>query len=230
MVHSLFFHVNQTDPWSKIRREDKDWLDQLWESGLAVTLQVRLCLTSKERALARHNQSEAVKSLGHSGMSDSFATFSLLTDKLGISTQKQGEELGLHFNGTLYNASMHKAAQSMISVLQGGQGVQKALRKLELEFGRDVLSNEYSKLVKLISMAKQANQSYMSLPDTVSWMIEMLTLAFRSKLRLPSKATDQWLDKDRKSGVHGFWPVCLVVLQVARRNCSVVWLCSSNFE
>ena len=191
-------------------------MDLLWECGLSVTVQIRLCHGPKEFALARHNQSEAIKSLGHSSMSDSFSTFSLLAQKLGVTTQKQGEDLGLHFNGTLYNASMHKAAQSMSSVLKGTGGpVEKALRKLELEYGREVLSNEYSKLVKLMSVAKQFNTGRMALHELVAWMIEMLTLAFRTKLRLPAKATDQWLDKDRKTGTHGFWSVCIVVLQVA---------------
>ena len=193
--------------------KDKEWLEMLWECGLSVTVQVRICSSPKELALARHNQSEAIKSLGHASMSDSFAAFSILTFKLGITSQKAGEDLGLHFNGTLYNAAIHKAAISLASVLQSHGGiVEKALRKLELEFGRDILSNEYSKLSKLISAAKAAS-SKMTTPEMVAWMIEMLTLAFRSKLRMPSKATDGWLDKDRKTGALGFWAVTLIVLQ-----------------
>ena len=121
-------------------------------------MQVRICSSPKELALARHNQSEAIKSLGHASMSDSLAAFSILTFKLGITSQKAGEDLGLHFNGTLYNAAMHKAAVSLASVLRSPGGIlEKALRKLELEFGRDILSNEYSKLSKLISAAKAAS-------------------------------------------------------------------------
>lgn len=103
-----------------------------------------MCPGEKELALARHNQSEAVKSLGHSSMSDSSLTFSQLVSTLGIANQKQGEDLGLHFNGTMYNAAIHKAAQAVISMSGPANSAEKALKKLELEFGREILSNEYS--------------------------------------------------------------------------------------
>jgi hypothetical protein len=212
---TIFYCTVELQNFSQLlTAKDKEWLEMLWECGLSVTVQVRICSSPKELALARHNQSEAIKSLGHASMSDSFSAFSILTCKLGITSQKAGEDLGLHFNGTLYNAAMHKAAVSLASVLRSPGGiVEKALRKLELEFGRDILSNEYSKLSKLISVAKATASSRMTTPEMVAWMIEMLTLAFRSKIRMPSRATDQWLDKDRKTGALGFWPVTQVILQ-----------------
>ena len=211
----FFFCTVELQNFSQLlTAKDKEWLEMLWQCGLSVTVQVRICTSPKELALARHNQSEAIKSLGHASMSDSFSAFSILICKLGITSQKAGEDLGLHFNGTLYNAAMHKAAVSLASVLRSpGGSVEKALRKLELEFGRDILSNEYSKLSKLISVAKATASSRMTTPEMVAWMIEMLTLAFRSKIRMPSRATDQWLDKDRKTGALGFWPVTQVILQ-----------------
>ena len=40
------------------------------------------------------------------------------------------------------------------------------------------------------------------------------------KMRLPSKATESWLDKDRKTGMAGFWQVIGVILQA---GCLETW-------
>ena len=101
-------------------------------------------------------------------------------------------------------------------------GLEAALQHLELEFGREVVSNEYSKLSKLIAVTKQStvqspySMSTSTLADKVSWLVEMLSLAFKLRLRPPSKATDSWLDRGRKTGVAGFWPSCLLVLEAGK--------------
>ena len=151
----------------------------------------------KGTLLARNVQSEAIKALGHPALSDSFV------DKV-----KDGEDLGLSFNGTSYNAAMHKAALSL-GALFPSPGLEAALQHLELEFGREVVSNEYSKLSKLIAVTKQStvqspdSMSTSTLADKVSWLVEMLSLAFKLRVRPPSKATDSWLDRDRKTGCFG---------------------------
>ena len=89
--------------------------------------------------------------------------------------------------------------------------------RLELMFGRDVVSSEYSKLSKLISIAKGQVQSPKStLDETVAWLVEMLVLAFQVRLQVPARATETWLDKDRKTGQAGFWHATAMILQVAR--------------
>ena len=171
--------------------------------------------------LARNTQSEAIKALGHPALSDSFVTFTKTVMGLGIDKVKDGEDLGLSFNGTSYNAAMHKAALSL-GALFPSLGLEAALQHLELEFGREVVSNGYSKLSKLIAVTKQSNvqspdsMSTSTLADKVSWLVEMLSLVFKLRIRLPSKATDSWLDRDRKTGVAGFWPSCLLVLEAGK--------------
>lgn len=196
----------------------------LWEAALTVTVQVRLCPSEKDRCLARNLQSETVKSLGHAALSDSFATFALTVKVLGIDKVQDGVALGLAFNGAGYNAAIHKAAVSLATVLNDAdKHLEKALCKLELQFGRDILSSEYSKLSKLVAYAKSFSaqqcpwssiQGPRTMPEICAWMVDMLVLAFKSKLRAPAKATDGWLDKDRKTGALGFWPVTSVILQV----------------
>ena len=87
--------------------KDKDWLDLLREAGLQVTIQVRLCSGPRAMLLARNTQSEAIKALGHPALSDSFVTFTKTVMGLGVDKVKDGEDLGLSFNGTSYNAAMH---------------------------------------------------------------------------------------------------------------------------
>ena len=193
----------------------------LFECGCSVTIQLRLCPTQKDLLVARNKQSEAVKGLGHAALSDSFVSFAWMVSTLKVDTVKAGEDLGLHFNGSPYLAAIHKAASSMGSMLSGPNGpVEKALGKVEMEYGRQILSSEYSKLSKLVAVVKSMVHSpgLRGPVETMAWLVEMLLLAFRVKLRAPSKATDQFLDKDRKTGVLGFWHASLVVLEVLGRE------------
>ena len=97
--------------------------------------------------------------------------------------------------------------------------VEQSLSRLELQYGRDILSSEYSKLSKLIAYARSVSPSWSMVQgprsngEIIAWMVDILLLAFKTKLRLPSKATEGWLDKDRKSGMPGYWQVCAVILQ-----------------
>ena len=187
---------------------------------MSVTIQVRLCTSDKDKALARNLQSENVKALGHSSLSDSFATFASLVKLMGIDKVQDGVAYGLAYNGTQYNAAIHKCALAMAGVLEDpGQTVMKALTGLELQYGRDIISSEYSKLSKLIAYGKSVSTSWSlvqgpkSSTEIIAWMLDMLVLSFKTKLRQPNKATESWLDKDRKSGLPGFWPSLCLILQ-----------------
>lgn len=200
--------------------QDKEHLDLLWEAGLTVTLQVRFCAGDKEKCLARNLQSEAIKALGHASLSDSFVTFAVAVKTMGIDKVQAGVDLGLAYNGTVYNAAIHKASLLLASVLEdSSRAVESALFALELQYGRDILSSEYSKLSKLIAHSKSMACSWSRVHgptspyEFVAWLVRMLVLAFQTKLRPPAKATEQWLDKDRKTGLPGFWQAAAVVLQ-----------------
>ena len=201
--------------------KDKDWLDLLWEAGLQVTIQVRLCSGPKGVLVARNVQSEAIKALGHPALSDSFVSFAKTVLGLGVDKVKDGEDLGLSFNGTSYNAAMRKAALSL-GALFPSPGLEAALQHLELEFGREVVSNEYSKLSKLIAVTKQStvqspdSMSTSTLADKVSWLVEMLSLAFKLRVRPPSKATDSW-QKNWCCRILAFLPACFGGRKRAKR-------------
>ena len=203
-VRAVSFHVF----WA----QDKEWAKLLWESACCVTLQVRLCEDASKLALARNQASELVKGLGKDAMSDTFFTFSHLVGALKIEKLKDGEDANLRYNNAPYNASMHKAAAAVYSLLtKPGGPVEAASTQLDLLYGRSVLSNQYSKLSRLASEAKKAATSSHSPAAIAGWMIRMLTLAFQTKVVTPAKATEQWLCQDRKSGAAGFWSACLLV-------------------
>ena len=110
--------------------KDKDWLDLLWEAGLQVTIQ-GLCSGPKGTLLARNVQSEAIKALGHPALSDSFVSFAKTA--IGVDKVKDGEDLGLCFNGTSYNAAMHKAALSLGALFPSCQ--QRVFQAVQVDCG-----------------------------------------------------------------------------------------------
>ena len=90
-------------------------------------------------------------------------------------------------------------------VLCGPCPVQAAFR---LAFGRDLLSNQYSKISKLVSLGKSGASASRPAATVTAWLVDQLLL-LRGK---------QVLDRDRKSGSPGFWPCCLVILQAQVAN------------
>lgn len=197
----------------------------LWDSGLSVTIQIRVCQNPKALCLAKNAQSEAVKALGHSALSDLFLAFTMHVKTLQVDSVAEGQRLSLTYGGAKYNAAMHKVAVGLGALLPC-RPLEDALLKLELQYGRDVLSGEYSKLAKMLAHSKslQQVQGKLSGPsNTVTWMLEMLVLAFRVQLRAPSKATEGWLDKERKSGMPDFWFCLYVVAQAPLPTATNRW-------
>ena len=91
----------------------------LWEAGLTVTIQVRLCPDLADFVKARNHASEGLKSIGDLSLSDTFLTFADVVKKLGIEKEQDGISHGLRFNNAVYNSSMHRAAMGVIFLLEG---------------------------------------------------------------------------------------------------------------
>ena len=197
-------------------------LEMLWECGCCVTLQLRLCEDESKVCLARNQASEHLKVLGSPALSDTFFTFARMVAVLRIDKTEEGDNLNLRYGNAAYNASIHKAAVALRPFLAHGD-FQKATLQLDLEYGRDVLSTQYSKLHRLISEVNKAASATRSAPDLAAWIVQMLTLAFRTRIIAPSKATEQWLCQNRSTGAMGFWAACLVSLEAwVLCPCSVV--------
>jgi len=201
----------------------------LWECGCCVTLQLRLCEDESKACLARNQASEHLKVLGSPALSDTFLTFARMVAVFRLEKQEEGDNLNLRYGNAPYNASIHKAAVALRPFLGHG-GFQKAALQLDLAYGRDVLSTQYSKLHRLVSEANKAANASRSAQDLASWMIRMLTLSFRTRIISPSKATEQWLCQNRSTGAQGFWAASLVCLEAwVPRPCSVATCKFSRF-
>ena len=195
----------------------------LWECGCTVTVQARLCATEFDWAVSQNQASEKLKTLGDNTLSNTFLTFARLVKLLKIEKPSDGEAAKMRFNKAAYNPSIHKAAATVISLMSSSSSTQsrfeQSMMKLELAWGREVLSNQYSKLMRLSSLAKTSANDTRSPDDVASWMVDMLHLALNTKLITVNRATEQWLDRDRKHAKNGFWPACLQVLEAACRKC-----------
>ncbi|CAE7456312.1 Cdkl4 [Symbiodinium sp. CCMP2592] len=179
------------------------------------TTLVRLCSSAGEIAKRRNLASEKVKALGHPGLSDTFWTFAKTVQLLKVEKVQDVEEQNLRYNNTLYNKALHQAATAAVAVLRGPSGpVEKAARRLELEFGRGILSSQYSKLSKLLSLTNKLASATRNAVDLTAWMIDSLTLALRMNMVTPAKCTEKFLDRDRKTGDSGFWLSRMLVVQV----------------
>ena len=186
-----------------------------------MTIQARLCTSDKDVPVARIQASEKLKAIGDASLSDTFLTFASLCRKLGVDSVSQGTALKLKFNGSSYNPSMHKAVTQLLGVMGlNGEGVFfEAMQRLELAWGRELLSNAYSKLVKMLSIAKSAAHADRTFQKIAAWLVDMLHLALLCKCTTVTKATEIFLDRDRKKGTHGLWPACLVLLQAGSGFC-----------
>ena len=219
--------------------QDTAWLDLLWEAACTVTIQVRFCPTTESWMLTRNRASEKLKVLSSNVLSDTFLGFCYLVQTLQIDKEQQGKDSGLRFNNAPYNGSMHKACQALLPLLRSDAAsalskFEKAMTSLELKWGRDVLSNQYSKLLKMTILAKNAVTTTRLLDECCAFLINMLHLALNTRLVTPAKATETWLDRDRKHQKNGFWPACIALVEACFddactsyfdvSNCCAVWL------
>ena len=176
-----------------------------------MTIQMRLCPDMIDFVKARNQASEGLKAINDVSLSETFLHFALLVRQLNIEKEADGCAHGLRFNKSPYNSSMHKAAMGVLSLLDGNDFFRKAMSKLELECGRESLSNAYSKLNRLVMLCKQAATKECPAHTLAAWLVEMLHLALKLNLVSSRQATDAWLFGDRKHGTSGFWQACLTV-------------------
>lgn len=190
----------------------------LWEAGCSVTIQVRLTPSELDWAFARSQASEKLKVMNNSFLSDTFCTFCRFIKQVGVEKEADGKSNKIRWNNAAYNANIHKASLAVIGVFQSVVGVTKmetSMTKLEMKYGRDVLSNQYGKIYKMIQVAKSVQTP---LDDACSFLVDMLHLALNSRLTTCAKATESWLDRDRKHQKNGFWPACIALLEAGSAN------------
>ena len=97
MTNGLSVHAaSKCFAWSD-RAQDKEWLDLLWEVGRSVTIQVRLCPSETDWALARNHASECLKSIKDAALSATFIDFARIVRQLNIQQVSDGTHHKLRF-------------------------------------------------------------------------------------------------------------------------------------
>ena len=198
--------------------KDKEWLDMLWEAACTVTIQLRFCPSEMDWALTLNRASEKLKTLSNNALFDTFIRFASLARILKIEKESDGRDAQLRFNNSLYNASMHKASMALLTVMSEAgsskaSAFETAIQRLEGRWGREVLSNQYGKLYRLVTHAKTVASGSKPIDEVAAWLVDMLHLALNSRLVTCAKATDLFLDRDRKLQKNGFWHACASVLE-----------------
>ncbi|CAL1136901.1 unnamed protein product [Cladocopium goreaui] len=114
---------------------------------------------------AGNHASECLKSIKDAALSATFIDFAHLVKLLNIQQVSDGTHHKLRFNNASYNASMHRAAMGILTLINDGPEFEASMRKLELAYGRDLLSNAYSKLNRLQQIAKGAATAAQASPS-----------------------------------------------------------------
>ena len=130
----------------------------LWQAALTVTIRVRL--SSSVETLLRASMMESEKFKGFEKMSDNLLTFA---DKFALlagqakehSASKLAETFaadGLKFAGGIINKQMMLTVQALQSNMS--DALRQCLVQIEIQFGRDVLTASYTKLNRVMAVTK----------------------------------------------------------------------------
>jgi hypothetical protein len=175
-------------------------------SNFTLTHQVRSCEGRKDAVMWSITYSEKLKA--QEGMCDSFVDFAEKIRTLGLAVNSPFTaiaDLGVKFNGSVYNLTMHKTIGSL--QLLWTADLTKVLRELDIEFGKELLSNSYNKLWKFFSLVQKAD--FDKSPGSrfhqglAVWLLRLLQLDCRLKLIQPKSFSLEAIDKN-KHGVPGF--------------------------
>lgn len=144
---------------------------------------------------------------------DTFPTFALKVSSLKLVSCQAGVTAKIKFKGVDYNSHLHRAV-SQLSPLLSEEAFVDVLSSLEVEFGKELLSNSYSKLLRFTGFgAKVASTGPRSLGQASALHMEFLLLELRSKRVLPKNVTEAWLEKHPKHGTPGFLQVAQVKVE-----------------
>ena len=188
----------------------------LWDAACTVTIQLRFCPSDIDWALSLNRASERLKTLSNNTLSDTFVKFCSLAHILKVEKESDGRDAQLRFNNSLYNSAMHKACMAVLSVMNEpgstkASAFETAILHLEGRWGREVLSNQYGKLYRLVTHARTMASATRPVDEVAGWLVNMFHLALNSRLVTCAKATDIWLDRDRKHQKNGYWHACTSV-------------------
>lgn len=143
-------------------------------------------------ALTLNRASEKLKTLSNNSLSDTFIKFCSVAKTLKVEKEPDGRDSQLRFNNSLYNAAMHKACMAVLSVMS--------------EPGSTKVS-AFEAAIHARTMASASRP----VDQLAGWLVDMFHLVLNFRLVICARATDIWLDRDRKHQKNGYWHACTSV-------------------
>ena len=196
--------------------DDIPRISSVWQAGLSATMHVRTNLSTAQQALLSISLSDKKKE--DEGISDSFLSFTLKAlvalKAASLAPNRGGEkdvnktrflnEQGCRWNGTLINNGM------MTCVLmfdcpdaKFNDASVKILLGLERQYGKEMLTGSYSKLMRIGAVCSSHAERLDERPEIlVQWTLECMRWQLQYEVWTPSDMKVEWLDKD-KAGVLG---------------------------
>jgi len=145
--------------------ENHEWLRQLWQAALTVTLKVSIIADPAALMVESMQLSERIKTSERT-LTDTFPCFcqklgyffdySKHQFNMGNSSLTAASSAGIRFNGVPISRSMMQAAVTLSGVWS--PDAQAMIARIDAEYGRDLLSMSYSKLLHLAMAAKSMSQ------------------------------------------------------------------------
>ena len=179
---------------------DIQWFAALWQCALTVTIHCRVGMNDAEQAALSISLSETRK-LQARLQSDSFMAFAykallVAKESAAYSKMKVLNQQGIRFNNAVVNKSM------MTGILLFEDKITpqclKVLRAIEKKFGKEVITNGYSKLTRVVQICtNQASCIGEPLENLVEYVVEWLEWALRYEFITVKDVTAEYLDKGR---------------------------------
>ena len=186
--------------FAALREERLADVAALWQCGLTVTLHLRATQSVAALAVLSVAQSEAHKSM-EKMLSDSFPAFAMKVSEILKDTPEGGRlkrlnDLGIKFKGCSVNKSMLQAINLFPDRLDAD--CRQALRDIEHVAGRDALTGGYTKLQKIVAIAKvEAERGGEDCTALCLHILHSLRFVFRYEQLKPKDFTSESIDKSR---------------------------------
>ena len=203
--------------WQAVGSGNVAWAKLLWQCGLTVTVQVRIC-SAAEAVLQSLAFSEKMKAQ-EATLSDSFLTFSKKVNALGKGDGPKSAaalaDNGVRYHGTLYSAGMHKAVQLINTFI--GEDEERLLRNIEQKFGREVLTASYTKIMRLLQQTQKSADNGPTVQGLVKFLLETLLCGLVRGSIVPRNFTLDFMEQ-RKAGSPGWIHLTLARQQASRAH------------
>ncbi len=192
---------------------DLEHLRMLWECGLSTTVLVRCAPDAKTCCIASMRLSETFRHL--QGLADTFVLFARKVRKLApeddlslAAVTQVCQDNDIRYNGAQTNKTMLVTVKNLVEAMESDLGFAAAILHLERKHGKDLLSNSYNKLGRLVQICQMSSKGLEKLAakgwcSTPTFLVELMCLDLDRGRAAASFFTLSALDK-AKDGTPGW--------------------------